>query len=77
MKNGITDEEMEFAKSELKSIFNEENNVFTGIVFKWREVRGKENGETLIAGNPETKERFILRLSSLNAGILLRLIWAL
>ena len=77
MKNGISDEEMEIAKSELKSIFDEENNVFTGIVFKWREVRGKENGETLIAGNPETKERFILRLSSLNAGILLRLIWAL
>ena len=56
MKNGISDEEMEIAKSELKSIFDEEKNVFTGIVFKWREVRGKEKGETLIAGNPETKE---------------------
>lgn len=56
MKNGISDEEMEIAKSELKSIFEEEKNVFTGIVFKWREVRGKEKGETLISGNPETKE---------------------
>ena len=56
MKNGISDEEMEIAKTELKSIFDEEKNVFTGIVFKWREVRGKEKGETLIAGNPETKE---------------------
>ena len=56
MKNGISDEEMEIAKSELKLIFEEEKNVFTGIVFKWREVRGKEKGETLIAGNPETKE---------------------
>ena len=55
MKNGISNEEMEIAKSELKSIFDEEKNVFTGIVFKWREVRGKEKGETLIAGNPETK----------------------
>ena len=57
MKNGISDEEMEIAKSELKSIFEEEKNVFTGIVFKWREVRGKEKGETLIAGNPEIKEK--------------------
>ena len=56
MKNGISDEEMEIAKTELKSIFDEEKNVFTGIVIKWREVRGKEKGETLIAGNPETKE---------------------
>ena len=56
MKNGISDEEMEIAKSELKLIFEDEKNVFTGIVFKWREVRGKEKGETLIAGNPETKE---------------------
>ena len=56
MKNGISDVEMEIAISELESIFVEEKNVFTGIVFKWREVRGKEKGETLIAGNPETKE---------------------
>ena len=56
MKNGISDVEMEIAISELESIFVEEKNVFTGIVFKWREVRGKEKGETFIAGNPETKE---------------------
>ena len=42
MKNGLSNEEMEIAKSELKKMFDEENNVFTGIVFKWREVRGKE-----------------------------------
>ena len=65
MKNGISNEEMEIAKTELKSIFDEEKNVFTGIVFKWREVRGKEKGETLIAGNPETKE--LVHVTTANA----------
>ena len=50
IRNDLNDENMEIVKSELEALFNETNNVFTGIILLRKEIRGSDKEETIIAG---------------------------
>ena len=56
MRNGMTDMELEKAEAELKALYERPDNVFTGLILFWREIRGKTKGEKLLCGDPNVQE---------------------
>ena len=55
MRNGIDDEGLKEAENELKKMYENEDNVFTGLILYWREVRGKSKGEDLLCGSQDVQ----------------------
>ena len=60
MRNGIDDEGLKEAENELKKMYENEDNVFTGLILYWREVRGKSKGEDLLCGSQDVQVNLLL-----------------
>ena len=57
MRNGLTESQLAEARQELKNMYAQDGNVFTGLILYWREVRGKSHGEDLLCGDKNVQER--------------------
>ena len=55
MRNGIDDEGLKEAENELRKMYEDQDNVFTGLILYWREVRGKSKGEELLCGSQDVQ----------------------
>ena len=57
MRNGLTESQLVEARQELKNMYAQDGNVFTGLILYWREVRGKSHGEDLLCGDKNVQEK--------------------
>ena len=62
MRNGIDEEGLKEAENELKKMYENEDNVFTGLILYWREVRGKSKGEDLLCGSQDVQVNLLFYL---------------